>query len=278
MGWFGVKLPVANCTWQLQWDNHWLTSEAIRMSEISRDESLLFPYWPHTQAKHDILTYYLKGWFPAQSRMARRLLYIDGFAGPGEYEGGQAGSPILVIDLVLKHKFYSHITRSGMELVFLFIEAHKGRFDNLKEKLANYRLPTNLKVFPFNLDFEAFLIDRLDGLEREHLSIAPSFIFIDPFGPTGFPMSLVRRIARQPRSEVLINFSYHPLNQWFLQDPSKHKRIDELFGNDKWREALAIADPRAKESFLLQCYLESLGVSGWSGLSFRMINQHNQTQ
>ena len=29
------------------------------------------------------------------------ILYIDGFAGPGEYEGGEAGSPIIALDTAL---------------------------------------------------------------------------------------------------------------------------------------------------------------------------------
>jgi three-Cys-motif partner protein len=56
---------------------------------------------PHTQAKHAILKRYLDAWFPILSRQAailnrkfgtvngRRILYIDGFAGPGIYTGGE---------------------------------------------------------------------------------------------------------------------------------------------------------------------------------------------
>lgn len=41
----------------------------------------------HTEAKHDILRYYLGAWFPILARAQRRLIYVDGFAGPGEYDG-----------------------------------------------------------------------------------------------------------------------------------------------------------------------------------------------
>ena len=50
---------------------------------------------PHTRAKHEILRRYLQAWMVilSQGRFPE-ILYIDGFAGPGEYAGGETGSPI----------------------------------------------------------------------------------------------------------------------------------------------------------------------------------------
>ena len=245
---------------------------------MSTTEPTLWNLEPHTKAKHDILTYYLKAWFPAQSGTPRRLLYIDGFAGPGEYIGGEPGSPILAIDVILKHKFYQRLTRPGMELVLLFIESSKPRFANLEHHLSKYTFDANLRVEPVNATFEEYLDKNLNDLERRHLVLAPSLTFIDPFGPTGFPIALIKRISQHPRSEVLINFSYQSLNQWFLNDPSKHKRLDELFGDDRWCSALQISNPREKELFLVQSYKAALEQQGWRGLNFKMINNHNQTQ
>ena len=42
--------------------------------------------WPaneHTLAKHRILRAYLEAWIPIMSKGNRRLLLVDGFAGPG---------------------------------------------------------------------------------------------------------------------------------------------------------------------------------------------------
>ena len=244
------------------------------------NQGVLWDIEPHTQAKHDILTSYLKAWFAilAQSRNPRRLLYIDGFAGPGEYRGGEPGSPILALDVVLQHQLFKNITRPGMELVFVFIEADRDRFENLSYKLSEFQLPSNILIHLEHATFEEYLEARLQELEKRQLSLAPSFVFIDPFGPTGFPMTLVERIARYSQSEVLINFSYQPLNQWFLQDPSKHTRLDELFGDKRWRPALDIKDPWNREAYLVKAYQEALQERGWRGLSFRMVNKYNQTQ
>ncbi len=58
----------------------------------------------HTRAKHRVLRSYLDAWIPImgyQSKkayqsdgMPPRLLLVNGFAGPGTYEGGEPGSPL----------------------------------------------------------------------------------------------------------------------------------------------------------------------------------------
>ena len=50
------------------------------------------PLWTkdqQTQGKHLILRNYLNGWFPILGSSNGRLLFIDGFAGPGEYDNGE---------------------------------------------------------------------------------------------------------------------------------------------------------------------------------------------
>ena len=52
---------------------------------------------PHTRAKHEILKRYLQAWMPILSRgNFPEIMYIDGFAGPGKYTGGEDGSRVLV--------------------------------------------------------------------------------------------------------------------------------------------------------------------------------------
>ncbi|MFZ7121222.1 MAG: three-Cys-motif partner protein TcmP, partial [Eubacteriaceae bacterium] len=52
------------------------------MSKIS---STIWAIEPHTEAKHAILRKYLDAWLPIITRWNGKVLYIDGFAGPGEY-------------------------------------------------------------------------------------------------------------------------------------------------------------------------------------------------
>ena len=237
--------------------------------------------WPipqHTKAKHEILRHYLGAWFPILATAQPRLLYIDGFAGPGEYKGGEDGSPIIALKVARDHILTSKLQRPGMELVFFFIEPDKARFQNLEQKLNELHLPSNFKIGTECGTFEHAFGSKLVEIEKQSKRLAPSFVFIDPFGPTGFPMSLIGSLAQQPSSEVLINFNCQALNQWFLQDESKHKHLDELYGSDMWHPALAISDSRQRENYLRTAYQTALESFGWKVRPFRMINKHNQTQ
>ncbi len=53
------------------------------------------------------------------------ILYIDGFAGPGAYEGGEAGSPIIALDTALG--FQPPLTA---KIHFLFVEERSDRCSN----------------------------------------------------------------------------------------------------------------------------------------------------
>ena len=58
----------------------------------------IWPIEPHTCAKHQILRKYLDAWLPILGTYNKRIVYIDGFAGPGEYKGGEPGSPIIALE------------------------------------------------------------------------------------------------------------------------------------------------------------------------------------
>jgi len=247
---------------------------------MSEKLGTIWPLPSHTKAKHEILRYYLGAWFPILASVHRRLLYVDGFAGPGEYKGGEDGSPIIALKVARDHALEHKLTRSGMDLVFLFIEKDEERYQNLERKIGELKpqLPNAFRIETYRASFEEVFGVVLSKIEEQNTRLAPSFVFIDPFGPTGFPMSLINRLAQQRRSEVLITFNYQSLNEWFLRDPRKHKYLDELYGSNVWRQALQIADPDQKESYLMEAYHKALESLGWKGRPFRMVNKQNQTQ
>ena len=68
-------------------------------------QDVIWPIEPHTKAKHGILRRYLQAWFPIIAFSGSpRLVYVDGFAGPGEYDGGEEGSPAIAMRTLIEHK------------------------------------------------------------------------------------------------------------------------------------------------------------------------------
>jgi len=206
------------------------------------------------------------------------LLYVDGFAGPGEYEGGEDGSPIIALKVAKDHKLRDKLQRPDVELVFIFIEKDEARYLNLKQRIAELQLPGNFRTELTCDTFEHAFGSLVAEIVEQNKRPAPSFVFIDPFGPTGFPMSLITLLAKQRSLEVLITFNYQALNEWFVSDPNKHKRVDELYGSNIWCKCLDIPITNQREECLRETYQNVLQDLGWKVRPFRMKNKHNQTQ
>jgi three-Cys-motif partner protein len=145
---------------------------------------------PHTRAKHEILRRYLEAWSAILSLGGfPTIAYVDGFAGPGIYENGEDGSPIIAIKAALKHQ-----AKITAELRFLFVEQKKDRAARLQECVDALQLPTSFKTrVAGEMNFEAgFRRHLLDPYRARDKPVPPTFAFIDPFGWTGVPFTLAK--------------------------------------------------------------------------------------
>ena len=240
---------------------------------MTKITSTIWNIEPHTEAKHEILRKYLDAWLPIMTRWNGRVLYIDGFAGPGEYIGGKCGSPIIAIKAVLEHK-----ANIKSEIIMNFIEADKRRCEYLKQKVNSLKIPSNIKTECICAKFDETLTEIFKYIDEQKARIAPAFVFIDPFGFTGIPFSLIKRIMQNERCEVLINFMYEEINR-FIDDKKLWPGLIETFGTDKWKEMISEKDPRKRVGLLHSIYKEQLekeaGIKFVS--SFKMVNKVNKT-
>jgi len=228
---------------------------------------------PHTEAKHAILRKYLNAWLPIITRWNGRVLYIDGFAGPGEYIDGEEGSPIIAIKSVLEHK-------AGIkaEIRMLFIEADKRRCEFLNKKLESYQLHPNIITESICAKFDETLTEILDYLDEQKTRLAPAFVFIDPFGFTGIPFSVIKRIMGNEKCEVLITFMYEEINR-FIADKRLWDGLNETFGTNKWQLVISESDSQKREILLHNIYMEQLIQEANIKFvhSFKMTNKINKT-
>ena len=183
----------------------------------------------HTRAKHEILRRYLQAWFPILGTYHGRVIYVDGFSGPGRYKGGELGSPLIALQVAMEHR-----ARLTGEVIFLFVDKDKDRIDHLKSELAKLSLPLNFKVHAEEGRFDEVFSELLRSVREDKRKLAPSFVFIDPFGFAGAPFDLVKQILENPRSEVFITFMVNAV-QRFLEHPDNaiRKHFVELFGSDE---------------------------------------------
>lgn len=188
---------------------------------------------PHTVAKHLILKRYLDAWFPILGRYNDRINYIDGFAGPGEYEGGEKGSPLLAIDAARSH-IQGGTLPANVTIRFFFIEACPESAADLQCRLARLQLPPQCRTRVIQGDFASVIGGVLDDLRSSGRILAPTFAFVDPFGFSGIPLNLMARILSYPKCEVFVNVMVDFINR-FLQHPSDAvvAHFPETFGTDE---------------------------------------------
>ncbi len=190
---------------------------------------------PHTSAKHQILRKYLDAWLPILGTYNKRVVYLDGFAGPGRYTGGEPGSPIVALEAALTHQ-----AKLPGELVFLFIEKDTDRADHLEGEIAKLPLTPSFKVQIQIGTFADKLGKMLDDLDSTSSQIAPTFALIDPFGFSGIPYTLIQRLLSKNKCEVLVTVMVDSINRWLEHPVEKIKaNIVETFGTN---EAIIIAE------------------------------------
>lgn len=228
---------------------------------------------PHTQAKHEILTRYLDAWFPILASWNTRVLFIDGFAGPGAYADGQAGSPLLAIGSARKRA----TILGDSTVMFLFNEFDKKRYAELDARTdeLDTDLPQNFHIHLRNLEFRQLASEIIEG--RGDGRLVPTFAFVDPFGWSGVPLELIANLTRDKRSELFILFSYNSLNRW-IGHPDQQENMQELFGCEDYRQAEGLT-PADRKRFLAALYERQLRTVGKFDYvsQFEMIEKNGRT-
>lgn len=225
-----------------------------------QQDDTLWELQPHTVGKHRVLESYLGAWLPILSSWNKRIRFVDAFAGPGEYSGGEPGSPMIALQTLVEH---SARPRMDCEFSYVFIEATKPRFDHLKDVLTRIddRLPSNCRYQTVNSTFDESLTRVMDQLDRENKSLEPTLVMIDPFGIKGVSMNVIQRILQHPSTEVYISFMYRDINR-FRDADHFEKGMDALIGTPEWRDITEIEGAEARKAQFFELFRAQLKAAG----------------
>lgn len=229
----------------------------------------------HTRVKHSILERYLSAWIPILGTHHKDLLYIDGFAGPGKYSKGEDGSPIIAIRAALKYKNYSN---HNIRLVF--VEKERKRAALLKQILSGFstlgkRIQYDIKP---GVDFRSAWQDLAEEYESSGWPLPPTLAFIDPFGWTGIPLSVIKDILSHDRCEVFITLMYEEFNR-FRELSSQEMNFNELFGTTEWQRVITHENAHDRKMAWINLYRSQLqGEVARHVFCFEMRNANNVTK
>ena len=211
----------------------------------------------HTEGKHLVLEEYLKAWFPILGKFNGRILFVDGFAGPGRYAGGEEGSPVVAMRVLAEHG-----AAIGAEVVFQFVEERADRAEHLQKLVDQWlpRLPNRTKVYVLTDEFESVMTKVREDLEASNGRMAPALVMADPFGVKGIPLKVFRGVFENPKCEVYVSFMWSDMNR-FLGTPEFEPNLDEMFGTADWRGAKDL-DGDDRRRFLYDLYRTQLKNAG----------------
>ena len=194
-----------------------------------------------------------------------RVLFIDAFAGPGEYIGREPssdkrepGSPVIALRALINHN-----AQMDGDVNYIFIEKDASRAEHLGTVLENLEneMPENCNYQVINSTFDETLTEALDRIDEQNRHLAPSFVMIDPFGVSETPMRTIGRILSNPKSEVYVSFMSREINR-FREHPNFARHLDDLFGCPDWRHGDSIPEGKERIAFFYDLYKSQLKAAG----------------
>lgn len=201
---------------------------------------------PHTLAKIMILRRYLDAWFPiigqSSAFVGKDLFYVDGFAGPGRYTGGEAGSPLTAILSAGQAVANTLEHWKAGSIHCIFVESDLETANSLKSEIAIVDIPSKVrsKVYVGGFD-KAINLAKSDYPSA--FGTSPLFVFLDPFGPSGLSFATVSDVLASPSSEVLLHFDSDGAARMIAAlekgfNSESRSTLTRVFGDEEWTQAI----------------------------------------
>lgn len=222
-------------------------------------KTTLWPLDDHTRGKHMVLRAYMDAWLPIILSKFERAMFVDAFAGPGEYEKGELGSPVIALNALAQHSSQGMMTG---QMDYVFIEERSDRFLHLKNVVDHQRtkgsIPSICQVSMFNDTFAQVLPNLIASMKSDRV---PTFVMIDPFGISGVGMELIRALMQHPSTEVYVSFMYEYMNR-FKGHPNFEPHLNDLFGCVDWQQGIDMPEGKARKDFFYGLYKKQLKLAG----------------
>jgi three-Cys-motif partner protein len=163
-----------------------------------------------SQYKDLILGYYLEPYIPKVNTLRKPILIVDCFAGPGKFEDGKPGSPLIICATIKKWH------DKGVPVRGIFIEhddegpeSNYAKLERLLEQFHEFATPRRGK-------FEQHLPELAELARRNTV-----FLYVDPYVVRNLLFEEMRRVYQQIQKasasvEVLINFNASDFLRWGL--------------------------------------------------------------
>lgn len=238
-------------------------------------------YGPFQRVKHDLIRCYLGGWFPklALGYFGGRVLYVDTHAGRGRHGSGEPGSPLVALKTLLEHSSRDKLLAKS-EFRFLFLERDPANLSELSKELEQFgELPDRVKVDKASGDAFSSLDELIKRFDSSRQTLAPSFVFVDPFG-FKVPADLLRKLMAAGRVELFVNVIWRELDMAVQQRPEPGHgmadTLDSIFGGPDWRDEIDSDDVDERMNQAVRLLARKVGAKWWTFI--RMVSGGKATR
>lgn len=184
----------------------------------------------HTAAKEQLLSLYVDAYFQILGHAGHfsQVSGFDLFCGPGRYEDGGIGSPVILMRAMEAASATLKERKKIAPRMDLFLNDHDASntvsVDNvLKEIFPDSQIHATIR----NLDYKVILERAIETVNQK---TRKSFVFLDPFGYSDVSIYDIRRLLSSGNSEVLLWLPMSHMNRFSVKEtPDALSRIhDEL--------------------------------------------------
>jgi three-Cys-motif partner protein len=253
------------------------------------DEPVVFP--PKkvpTKLKHWVLERCLSAWggIIINSNAGEiRLCFIDTCSGSGLYQSAdstdttegkyEVGSALIGPQALAELREYAIRRTRRVKTRALLINADPRELHTAEDVITASGLASSLD----EIRYEPRRLADAQQIVSRFMHNWFSFVFIDPYGPSPTPFSVVSDIVGGRYTDTLINFPYYSFHKWtgFLGKPQTEEgrleAADAFMGGPEWR-ALALAAKRtgrALDEVLVDHYMDRLVRIGVHALALPLM-------
>lgn len=217
---------------------------------------------PWSIIKDRVLEDYMPPYLAKVKKLNRPILLVDGYAGPGVFDDGKPGSPMVMCSAAEKNApgNYQAFFINNKKKYHTKLESilQKAKWDGAATPL----LGDTTKILPL-----------LPNLLRDHTV----FLYLDPFGPTGSSFSLLEPFLTRNvnySTEMVIMMHMPVLHRLATRKAVEagrededlirkmHQRITLTFGGDYWKPILwdSTINAEEREFKLIEAYRQKLAT------------------
>jgi three-Cys-motif partner protein len=219
----------------------------------------------------------LDAWFPIflQQSWVNRVTYVDAFAGPGEYEAGEEGSPVFALDRLLNHEARQRMNLTRNRVTMIFIEGNPARHQHLNDLLVERFGPLDQLPVTVIVKHGRAEQDTLPLLTQTGAWGSPILAIFDSWGNVGVPWEHLQTIASNPSSEAIVTFGANWFSRREREEPQK---LDDVFGGSQfWTASAKTVQPGDRWRLWLATYRAAMLRAGFDYcLPFQVVPRTGQ--